>query len=1231
MNDTDDVDFDKSLSDEEIVDDDFVDLQTDDLVIDFEQNERVHRDEQEIIRLWEAKTSLLSKLVPEKTPLSSPIDSNYGDTDSITSQQADFPKLIPKENGSVKSFSFSTRLRANSLSQNSVSTFIQRDRSISSSQSEHSSCVQGQNSDDRTSGVGSLVPSPVIWRTERVLGRGFCSSTIDYDQLKIEEIQPTKILTRSDSTVEIEAFKEIRREPGQCNFATIRARMEATSTEATASVCPSPTSFDDSSTVKNTTKSHFDHDEDFNYHQNYILPKLIQEEKERQRQQTSIDFSFKIGHDEALNPSESNVTIPEEEPCLTIIVDNNVNSLRRVQSILDQYQIVYDRQELSYDQWYYGLISYTFHLKQSVKIVNSSVMKLLQQQLKQGDTFWISNGLKKRPIFNDPFFNIEDTPTVAASSENVDPFENAKTRLSKFRSLARCFFYINCQMEWSSGALATMNTFASYEKLSKQPHQKWQLSFHEDFVDFIYSAKEIKSEGNCEHIKRLPANFIDKSVIITTSADGFVLYIQMKGNVIDLINTQPWSVVRKLRDAGQPVLPNRQAIQRQANRTGPKPVCSTLRISLKVSTLKDSSQHKLDRRFRNQTIDEYEFQMDRIVINHIRVAFREFLAFFYRHGIQICFAGSMMDLSLKSTANRTWKPVFDTFLKNYSWQMLFSIGYRIQYRLSQEFIDYLHSIESEHEFYQTTFYIGRRAKEYHFLDLYEEVMKYAQRMKETAQDRPSESPFAHSSNNMAYAPSVTITPTTICVKPLKLAKTNRIIREPKFGGITKFCLVEMREETGETLQANDYGQIRWRIDEYLSSGFHLTSDRLYKHLHHSQSQLKDKQFWFYWHDEKNKTNLSFEDAYKWMGDFSHERVVAKHSARMAQCFTSSAATIRVPVERTEIIDDIERNGYIFTDGVGTFSSRLRDEICAKMGLRRKFSVMQIRYGGCKGTVSVNPDLDYTEKQMILRKSMHKFLSTHDMLELCKISAPRSIHLNRQVIALLESRHIPHSIFLLLQNQHLHWLIESLLYLPSAFELLNERLPSQLFQLRDLISKAQLDLIHEPFFRQLITTICKHEIKRMQVKTRIQISKNSGRNMFGIVDETGILEYGQIFCQYTILKTETLNDAGKWCWEKEMPKVVVGKVVVTKNPCHHPGDLRTFEAVDIPQLRHLVDCIVFPQKGHRPHPNEISGSDLDGDEYAVYWHPDLIPTNENYPPYEYDTQEKPKKTRSTCRT
>ena len=90
-------------------------------------------------------------------------------------------------------------------------------------------------------------------------------------------------------------------------------------------------------------------------------------------------------------------------------------------------------------------------------------------------------------------------------------------------------------MEWSSSALVAMNLVSPYEKLSKQPNQKWQLCFCEDSIDCIYQTKE-KSNPNYEYIKRLPANFIDKSVIITANSDGFVLYIQMRDNVIELIS-----------------------------------------------------------------------------------------------------------------------------------------------------------------------------------------------------------------------------------------------------------------------------------------------------------------------------------------------------------------------------------------------------------------------------------------------------------------------------------------------------------------------------------------------------------------------------------------------------------------------------------------------------------------------------------------------------------------------
>ncbi|CAF5104060.1 unnamed protein product, partial [Rotaria sp. Silwood1] len=89
-------------------------------------------------------------------------------------------------------------------------------------------------------------------------------------------------------------------------------------------------------------------------------------------------------------------------------------------------------------------------------------------------------------------------------------------------------------------------------------------------------------------------------------------------------------------------------------------------------------------------------------------------------------------------------------------------------------------------------YIWRRAKEYHFVNIYEELMKYIERQKENGYEKRTSSSHAsslmNSSRNRAHAPSVTITPTTICIKPFKLAKTNRVIREPKFGGVYSFCL-----------------------------------------------------------------------------------------------------------------------------------------------------------------------------------------------------------------------------------------------------------------------------------------------------------------------------------------------------------------------------------------------------------------------------------------------------------
>lgn len=126
------------------------------------------------------------------------------------------------------------------------------------------------------------------------------------------------------------------------------------------------------------------------------------------------------------------------------------------------------------------------------------------------------------------------------------------------------------------------------------------------------------------------------------------------------------------------------------------------------------------------------------------------------------------------------------------------------------------------------------------------------------------------------------------------------------------------------------------------------------------------------------------------------------------------------------------------------------------------------------------------------------------------------------------------------------------------------------------------------------------------RARIQLSWKKGRIMMGTLDDTGTLEYGQVFVQYSQISGTEQKDS----------IVLKGPVVATKNPCFHPGDLRKYEAVDVSALHHMFDCIVFPQEGKRPHPNEMSGSDLDGDMYFVSWDDQFYNVIENQEPMDF---------------
>ncbi len=127
--------------------------------------------------------------------------------------------------------------------------------------------------------------------------------------------------------------------------------------------------------------------------------------------------------------------------------------------------------------------------------------------------------------------------------------------------------------------------------------------------------------------------------------------------------------------------------------------------------------------------------------------------------------------------------------------------------------------------------------------------------------------------------------------------------------------------------------------------------------------------------------------------------------------------------------------------------------------------------------------------------------------------------------------------------------------------------------------------------------------QLEEKMRLEIPDDWGRNVMGVLDETQTLQYGQIFVQVSEIGnpmknircirgvpfyvhvrvivtavTDTFLQASK----------LADRVIVTKNPCLQPGDVRIYEAIDVPELRHMVDVVVFPSVGDRPHPNEMAG-------------------------------------------
>lgn len=469
---------------------------------------------------------------------------------------------------------------------------------------------------------------------------------------------------------------------------------------------------------------------------------------------------------------------------------------------------------------------------------------------------------------------------------------------------------------------------------------------------------------------------------------------------------------------------------------------------------------------------------------------------------------------------------------------------------------------------------------------------------------------------LVYIHRVQITPSKIYFCGPEVNVSNRVLRNyPE--DTDNFLRVSFVDEDLDKMHStnlaprtssNKRTRIYTRILSTLQNGIVFGSKK-FEFLAFSSSQLRENSAWMF----ASRIGRTAADIRQWMGDFHHIRNVAKYAARLGQSFSSSTETLSVCRDDVGIIPDVELKGaektYVFSDGIGKISIDFAKQVAKKCGLGGSIpSAFQIRYGGYKGVVAIDPT---SFMKLSLRHSMWKYESRNTKLDVLTWSKYQPCFLNRQLITLLSTLGVPDSVFERKQKEAID-LLEMILTDPlRAQEALECMSPGENTNILKEMLLCSYKPDTEPFLSMMLQVFRASKLLDLRTKTRIFVP--NGRSMMGCLDETKTLEYGHVFVQFSgARRNQFRSDSTMFAGQSEQSFVVVGDVVVAKNPCLHPGDVRVLKAVDVPALHHMVDCVVFPQKGRRPHPNECSGSDLDGDIYFVCWDRELIPRRQIEP-------------------
>ncbi|PIL36406.1 RNA-dependent RNA polymerase [Ganoderma sinense ZZ0214-1] len=386
------------------------------------------------------------------------------------------------------------------------------------------------------------------------------------------------------------------------------------------------------------------------------------------------------------------------------------------------------------------------------------------------------------------------------------------------------------------------------------------------------------------------------------------------------------------------------------------------------------------------------------------------------------------------------------------------------------------------------------------------------------------------------------------------------------------------------------------------------SRKHYRFLGYTDSQIKAGKLMFF----REGDNWTVQRLLESFGDLPAVYLKSgygKYAARLGLSFSSTIQSLDIPHEcAIEIPDLLAPDGSLHSDGCGMIRDTFAAQVCKQHDLPPDTTVSQVRRGGIKGLLVRYPDDAFYRHcgkdpqaqsglMIAYRPSMFKYEGGPTVLELNSYNSPPPVaRLNLQFTALLLTLGVPLDVFKRLVQDQLDLIASILTDREKALGYIGGGLDAARDDgfLRDFYSMLSAGQeLSEPYMRHLLRAFQWVQYNTLREKMSLRIRESA--YLFGVVDEEGVLGPDEVYVN--------LPSRGG---------VLVRDVIVTRNPCYHPGDFRKLRAVDHPLLRHHRNCIVFSATAPHSVPDTIASGDLDGDRYFVCWDPSLLPRREAPP-------------------